>query len=397
MSALSLTLFEKRAIFGLSLIMALRMVALFMALPLFALYANTLEDATPFLIGLAIGIYGLFQAFLQIPLGMLSDQYGRKTIITVGLCIFILGSFLSGYTESIWSMILGRALQGSGAVGSTLLALLADCTRIEKRTQAMAITGIGIGAAFGIAMLAGPLLNQWFNVGDLFLFSAFLGMVILILLYTIVPDPTTASAMPSRLQVSAIKTLLRQPELWRLNSGIFILHTLFSASFVAIPFNIIDSLHVPITQHWTLYAPSLMIAFPISFFCIGMVERTHSIKSCFLLAISILLISELLFLLCIPSTLFIIFALSLFFIGFTLLEGFLPSLVSRAAPLNQKGGALGIYSCAQFLGIFAGGILGGFIYGYLNTKGVYLFCFFLSLIWLSFAFSMQSSQHFYQE
>lgn len=386
----SLTLLEKRAILSLSLIIALRMIALFMALPLFALYASSLQNATPLLIGFAIGIYGLSQALFQIPFGALSDRYGRKPVIAIGLLIFVIGSFVSASVSSIWGMIAGRALQGSGAVGSTLLALLSDCTRIEKRTQSMAIAGISIGGAFGIAILTGPILTQWFTVGGLFCLAGILGMITLILLYTVVPSPQNDTGATSMaINVSHLIRLFHQPDLWRLNSGIFILHAIFSASFVVIPFDLFKNLQLSTSHQWLLYVPSLSIAFPLSFICMGFAERTQKIKVYFISAISLLLASELLLLLHTPILTQAIITLTLFFLGFSLLEAFLPSLVSRTAPPAQKGSALGIYSCAQFLGIFAGGTMGGFLYGHFNTTGVYCFCIFLCLTWLSFAFSMK--------
>lgn len=391
MPTFALTLLEKRAITSISLIIILRMIALFMALPLFALYASTLQGATPFLIGLALGIYGLFQAIFQIPFGMLSDQYGRKPIIAIGLLLFIAGSILSGFASSIWNIILGRALQGAGAVGGTLLALLADCTRIEKRAQAMAIAGIGIGLAFGLAMLLGPLLNQWINVGGIFLVAACLGAITLILLYTLTPTPLTSHvAPPSDNRIRNLRTLLTHPDLWRLNSGIFILHCIFSANFVAIPFSILQSAQLAASKQWVLYVPSLLLAFPLSFMIMGFAEHKRKIKLCFLLAIGMLCISEVLLLQLTSSLMFIGCTLSIFFTGFSLLEGFLPSLVSRSAPRQHKGSALGMYSCAQFFGIFTGGTLGGFLYGYLNISSIYLFSLLLSLVWLILAFSMQS-------
>ena len=395
MRAFALTSLEKRAITSISLIIVLRMIALFMVLPLFALYASTLQGATPFLIGLALGIYGLLQAFFQIPFGMLSDQYGRKPIIAFGLILFILGSVLSGCATSIWSMILGRALQGAGAVGSTLLALLSDCTRIERRAQAMAIAGIGIGLAFGLAMLLGPFLNQWINVGGIFLLAACLGSITLILLYTITPAPLENHlASRSENRVSDLWTLLIHPDLWRLNSGIFILHCTFSANFIAIPFSIMHAAHLSASQQWILYVPSLLLAFPLSLFIMGFAEQKRKIKSCFLFAIGMLCVSAVLLQQLSASPVCIIATLCLFFTGFSLLEGFLPSLVSRVAPRQHKGSALGIYSCAQFLGIFAGGIIGGFLYGYLNINSIYSFSLLLSLVWLAVASFMQSPPRF---
>lgn len=392
-----MTSLERRAVFSLSTIMALRMIGLFMVLPVFALYASHLSGATPFLIGLAIGIYGLTQALLQIPFGSLSDHIGRKPVILFGLILFGIGSLIAGTTRSIELTILGRALQGAGAIGSTLLAMMADLTSEEQRTKSMAIAGMTIGFSFSLAMLLGPVLTQWISVNELFLLAAALSLVAIAILYFFVPHATTLCwHRESEPELRSFLVLLTHPDLAPLNMGIFILHAIFTASFVVIPIMLFHEAKLPVNQQYYYYLPALLCAFILSLGCIGIAERKQQIKPFFMAGISSLLIAEILLWRVHNEThlLLILLSLCLFFTGFSLLEAFLPSLISRAAPLGRKGSALGIYSCAQFLGIFAGGVVGGWLYGNYHYTGVYLFCILLSLFWLALALFMQPPRYF---
>lgn len=385
----SLTPTERRAIFSLSSIMSLRMIGLFMVLPVFALYAHHLPGATPARIGLAVGIYGLFQALFQIPFGVLSDKFGRKPIIVLGLTIFIIGSILAGIAHSMTLMMIGRSLQGMGAVGSTILAMMADLTREEQRTKSMAIAGITIGFSFSIAFLIGPILTQWMPISDLFYIAAILGMAAIFILVTITPSPISVTwHRDTEPELKSFLKLLVAPELVTLNLGIFILHALFTASFVVIPISLLHFANLAANQQWTLYLPTLIAAFIISLFCIGMAERKQQIKPYFIAGIVALVLAEILLWLAPAHTGLTILSLSLFFGGFSLLEAFLPSLISRTAPAARKGSAMGIYSCAQFLGIFVGGAAGGALYGKFSFAGTYAFCTTLGLIWLLLAIRM---------
>lgn len=381
---------EQRAVITLSFIMSLRMIGLFMVLPVFSLYACQLNGATPTLIGLGMGIYGLFQALFQIPLGSLSDRLGRRPIIFIGLLIFAAGSLIAGCAHSMLMMIIGRSLQGVGAVGSTILAMMADLTREENRTKSMAIAGMSIGLSFAIAMLAGPLLIKWMPIGGLFLLAACFAVLAIVILYLFVPIPPVLhwhqETEPER---EAFFQLLFTPELAKLNIGIFILHTIFTASFIVIPISLYHFSGFSEKSQWLLYLPTLLIACLLSLMCISAAEGKKQLKTYFLGAILLLAIAESLFWL-VPNH-FACAALGLcaFFGGFSLLEAFLPSLISRTAPPARKGTALGIYSCSQFFGIFVGGLLGGWMYGRFSFSGVYFFCIALSLIWLIIALSMQ--------
>lgn len=381
---------ERRAVVSLSSIMALRMIGLFMVLPVFALYAHQLHGSTAALIGLAMGIYGLGQAMFQIPFGIMSDKFGRKPIIMVGLLIFALGSLVSGLAHSIGLMILGRALQGMGAVGSTILAFVADFTREDQRTKAMAISGMTIGFSFSIAMFLGPLLTQWISVNDLFYLAAFFGLCGIALLYLTVPhSPKLTWHRDTEPELKSFLKLLTAPELAKLNIGIFILHAVFTASFIVIPIGLYHQAGLAANQQWFLYVPTLIAAFIVSIVCIGISEAKQMIKPFFVSGIAVLIIGELVLWAAPASIKFSLLGLGLFFTGFSLLEAFLPSLISRTAPATRKGSALGIYSCSQFLGIFIGGLCGGWLYGQFSYTGVYLFCIALALFWLLIALIMK--------
>lgn len=394
MSLLKMTSTEKKGAVSLSAIMALRMIGLFMVLPVFSLYAIQLQGATPSLVGLAIGVYGLSQALFQIPFGTLSDHFGRKPIICFGLIIFALGSLIAGLSHSIFMMIIGRALQGVGAVGSTLLALLADLTREQQRSKAMAIAGISIGCSFSIALLLGPLLTQWFSVNHLFLIAMLFGLLGILILYTAVPTTVIVHQQSAKPTLKNFLQLFIEPQLLKLNSGIFILHAVFTASFIVIPISLVHFTGFASNKQWQLYLPTLLTALFLTLALLGLAERKQQVKFYFLTGIFLLALAEFLLWL-MPNHLWpTLMGLTSFFLGFSILEAFLPSLITRTVPTKQKGSALGIYSCAQFLGIFMGGVLGGFVYSKYSFPGVYFFCIMLTLFWFVLAFSMQSPRYF---
>ncbi|MBA3661705.1 MAG: MFS transporter [Gammaproteobacteria bacterium] len=379
---------EWKAIGSISTIMALRMIGLFMMIPIFSLYATGLQNATPLLIGLALGIYGLFQALFQIPFGALSDRFGRKPIIFTGLLLFVLGSIIAGTSHSIFWMIVGRSLQGTGAVGATLLALMADLTREEHRTKAMAIAGISIGFSFSIALFIGPILNQWISVGGLFYLAAFLALMGMTMLYFL-PTPPRISQIKPRGQFFS---LITHAQLARLNIGIFILHTLFTATFVVLPIILRNTLGIAAEDQWLIYLPTLLFAFACCLIMVSIAERKQQHRFYFLMSISLLITAEVLLWRYSTQLPLIVFSLGCFFTGFSILEAFLPSLVSKIAPPGAKGSALGLYSFAQFSGIFVGGVMGGWLYGHINFQAVYLCCALLASLWLLIAFSMQTTR-----
>ena len=385
---------ERRAIFSLASILSLRMIGLFMILPVFTLYTSQLLDATPFLLGAAMGIYGLTQALFQIPFGMLSDRVGRKKIIALGLIIFIIGSLIAGSAHTVTLMIIGRALQGAGAIGSTVIATMADLTREEHRTKAMAIIGMTIGMSFSIAMILGPVLIAWITAGEIFWLAAGFGLIALIVLLVFVPQPEKVTWHPeSEPDLHSFSTILKNPALMRLNAGIFLLHAVFTASFVVIPISLKHLAGLHESQQWMLYFPILILAFGFTIPLIILAEKKQLLKKVFLSAILILSVAELILWHFAHNLLISALSLLLFFTAFSLLEAFLPSLVSRTAPAARKGTALGLYSCSQFLGIFVGGLLGGWLYGAFGLTDVYLFCLVLSITWIAIAFNMNNPQH----
>lgn len=377
--------FETRSVLALAAIFSLRMLGLFIILPIFSLYTDQLTGATPSLIGIALGIYGLTQALCQIPLGMLSDKWGRKPIIATGLTIFVLGSIIAALSTSIYGIILGRALQGAGAVGSTVIALVADLTTPANRTKAMAVIGMSIGTSFAVAIVLAPILNRWGGLSGIFWMTALLGMACIALIVFLVPRPPQLSFhADAETSAHLLKSTLFNAKLSRLNLGIFVLHALLTATFIAIPV-LLTQLGSFTTDHaWIVYLPGLAFAFIVIMPCIMVAEKFQRMKLFFRFAIVLLGIAQLLLGKFHTSTIQLVVILGLFFTAFTFLEASLPSLISKMAPIESKGTAMGIYSTAQFLGIFVGGSIGGLIYDYFHLGGVICFNLILIVIWLTF-------------
>lgn len=381
---------EKSAVFSLALIMSFRMLGLFMILPVFSAYAHELAGATPTLIGIALGIYGLTQAILQMPFGSLSDRIGRKPIILLGLIFFAVGSVIAAMSHSITGVIIGRAVQGAGAIGSTTLALVADLTRDENRSKAMAFIGLFIGASFTIAVILGPIINNVWHLNGIFWVTAALAVVGIILLFTIVPSPPTLVMHPDvESSPHTIRSILKNKQLLRLDLGIACSHAILTAIFIAIPILLTHVMHLGQSTQISLYLSVLIFSF------IGMVpfiifaEKKRQMKTIFIGAVATITASLLLLYYFHSSAMSIGILLLLYFTAFTLLEASLPSLVSKISPIRKKGTAMGIYSTSQFFGIFVGGALGGFLYGHFGLNGVFLFAFSTGLLWLIFAISMK--------
>ncbi|MEW6354222.1 MAG: MFS transporter [Pseudomonadota bacterium] len=386
---------ERRATLGLAGIYALRMLGLFLILPVFSLYAaDHLSGATPLLIGLAIGAYGLSQALLQIPFGVLSDRYGRKPVIVGGLLIFALGSVVAALSDSITGVIIGRVLQGAGAIAAAVMALAADLTREEQRTKAMASIGVTIGLSFAFALVAGPILNTWIGVPGIFWLTALLALGGIGVLYAAVPRVVHSrfhrdtEAAPGQ-----FKRVLADAELMRLNTGILTLHMILMASFVALPPALRDHAGLAGEHHWYVYLPVLLLGMLAMVPFIIVAEKKRRMKQVFVGAIVLLSLSEALLGLTYQSAAGIAFALFLFFTAFNILEASLPSLVSKAAPLDGKGTALGVYSTAQFLGAFLGGATGGWLYGAYGLAGVFAFCAVAAALWALLALGMPQPRY----
>lgn len=382
-----MTTAERSTVFFLSIVMSLRLVALFMVLPVLSLYLFHLPNSTPFLIGVAVGIYGLTQGLFQIPFGMLSDRFGRKRMITLGLLIFAVGSLIAASSHDIMTMIIGRTLQGCGAVGSAIIAMIADLTRENQRTKAMAIVGMSIGMSFAIGMLLGPILLNWITVPNIFMLAAFLSLGGILLLFFAVPTPVkTIWHADTEPEVLKFFSLLKNTQLMRLNSGILLSHAIFTATFVILPLSLQQLAGLQSNHQWLIYLPVLVLAFIGTFILITLAEKKHSHQLIFLSSISLLGLAEILLWIFSHSLLISMLGLLLFFTAFSVLEAFLPSMVSKTAPPQRKGTALGIYSCSQFLGIFIGGSLGGWLYGTFGLTQVYLFCVGLTILWLIIEF-----------
>lgn len=373
---------KKPAIVALASILSMRMLGLFMIFPIFTLYAQQLPNVTPLLIGLAIGIYGFTQAILQIPFGMLSDRVGRKPIIYLGLLIFAIGSVIAALSSSIVGIIIGRALQGSGAIASTILALTADLSDENDRTKAMATLGVSIGMSFIVALIIGPIFYNWIGMSGIFWLTAALAISGIVILYYFVPEPSNCNY--------AIKTkfitVLKNTQLLRLDIGILLLHFSLTALFVVLPI----SLAKQVDAVWQVYIPVLSLSIVAMVPSIILAEKYNHMKLVFLTAISILALSQLGLSYFHTNFIGIIIMLFLFFTAFNILEATLPSLISKLTSIDGKGTAMGVYSSAQFIGAFLGGISGGFLHQYYGLEAVFIICALLIFIWLILALPMKN-------
>jgi predicted MFS family arabinose efflux permease len=368
---------EKRSIGIIALIAMLRMFGLFALLPVLSLYAATLADATPMLIGLAVGAYGLTQAGLQIPMGALSDRIGRVPVIVAGLAIFAIGSIVAALGDSIWTVIGGRLLQGAGAISATLTALIADATREQVRTRSMAIFGIGIGFSFLIALIAGPLLAARFGVPALFWIGAGLALVAAVLL-RLLPE---GIERPVAVRRWNLREAFR-PELLRLDFYVFLLHTILTASFVALPFLFANELELPLTSHWKIYVGALLLSLLGTIPLIINDERKGKATT-ISIAVVLLFAGELALTFSSFAVTPVFLALVLFFAGFNFLEAGLPARLSLLADGENRGASLGVFSSSQFLGAFAGGLIGGRFLASGRPADVFFVCALLAGIWLA--------------
>lgn len=385
---------EQRAARGLASIYALRMMGLFMILPVFALYAESLVGMTPFLVGLAIGIYGLTQAIFQIPFGMLSDRIGRKPVIIIGLLIFAVGSVIAALAESMTWVIIGRAVQGAGAIAAVVMALTADLTREEHRVKAMAMIGISIGIAFAFSLVLGPLLASWIGVPGIFWLTALLSLGGIVVLLKIVPTPIESKFHRDAQPIPAqFKKVLKNPELLRLDIGIFTLHMTLTASFVVIPLALRDYALLDSAEHWWVYLPVMLLSMALMVPFIIIAEKRRKMKEIMTLSVAALVVAEFMLMVGYHSMVLIIIALLVFFIAFNVLEASLPSLIVKAAPADLKGTAMGVYSSFQFIGAFVGGSMGGLLYGAFGLEGVFLGCAMMLVVWLFVVKTMRNPRY----
>ncbi len=372
---------EKRAALTLSSVFALRMLGLFMLLPVFALVGQNLTGFTPALIGFAIGAYGLTQAIFQIPFGWMSDRFGRKPIILFGLVLFAIGSLVAAFSDHIYGVIAGRLLQGCGAIASAIMALAADLSRDEQRTKIMASIGMSIGAAFALAMILGPSLTELVGLNGLFMVIAVLALIAMLVIYFLTPNPDAQfvqrDAIATRGEFSRI---FNDRQLMRLNFGIFTLHFLLTSFFVAFP-NRLAGLGVQLADHSWIYLLTMVAAVVLMLPMIIIAEKNRQHARVMLLGVLLIAAVQFSFgMFSFPLTLVVV-AMVIYFTGFNLMEALLPSMISRIAPLSGKGTALGVYSTSQFAGAFLGGPVAGLIIQYQGMEGVYLVGGFMALLW----------------
>ncbi|MHB1513960.1 MAG: MFS transporter [Acidiferrobacter sp.] len=385
---------ERRTAYSLAAIYMVRMLGLFMILPVFTMYGAELKGHTPFLVGLALGIYGLSQASFQILLGKLSDTIGRKPVILGALALFILGSIVAALSHTIVGVIIGRALQGAGAMSSTILALAADLTREQHRTKIMATIGVTIGIAFTLGMVLGPVLNSLIGVAGIFWTTAVLGVVAMGIVVGVVPAPR--SHLRHRdigVETASFSKVLGNPELLRIDLGIFIMQFVLTSNFVALPVVLAHTTHVATDKSWELYLPIMVFAFLAMIPFIIIAEQKRKMRQILLGAITVLGLANLTNIYVDRSLVAMGINLLFFFTAFSVLEATLPSLVAKIAPVSQKGTAMGAYSTSQFLGVFAGGTIGGLLKGAWGVNADFLACACLALLWLFVARKMPEPQY----
>ncbi|MCK9606506.1 MAG: MFS transporter [Methylomonas sp.] len=389
----AMTRMEKRATVSLASIYSLRMLGLFMLLPVLSLFTEQMPGSTPKLVGLTMGIYGLTQAVLQIPFGLLSDRFSRKAIIVIGLLLFLAGSVVAALATDIYGILIGRALQGCGAVSAAVMALLADLTQEVNRTKAMATIGASIGVSFGVAMTVGPLIAHHFGISGIFWTIAILASLAVLVIVFIVPNPRKISVHRDAEYIpSELSSVIKNADLLRLNYGIFSLHLILMASFVVVPLLMRDA-GLLAGKHWLVYLPVLVTSMAAIIPFVIIAEKKRQMKKVFVGAVISLVLANLGFILLHGQLIGLIACLWVFFCGFNLLEATLPSLISKTAPGDLKGTAMGIYSSSQFMGAFLGGTSGGWLYGEYGPSSVFIFSAAIAASWALVALFMSPPRY----
>jgi predicted MFS family arabinose efflux permease len=387
-----MTPLEIRATLSLGSIFALRMLGLFLIMPVFSVHAVDLEGGDNLtLVGLAIGIYGLTQGLLQIPYGMAADRLGRKRVIVFGLVLFAIGSFIAAVADDIWLTILGRFIQGAGAISAAVMALAADLTRDEHRTKTMAVIGASIGLVFALSLVIAPPLYRWIGMGGIFSLIGALALIAIWVVVAVVPrEPPMHAHAGADLSEASLRAVLRNPELVRLNLGMFVLHVVQTSLFVIVPRALVDAGGLDVERHWVVYLPVVLLSFVLMIPPLLAAEKRRRTRVVFLGSVAVLAAVQLWLVGWATSAWTIGAALLAYFVGFNLLEAMLPSLVSRVAAPRAKATALGVYNTMQAIGLFTGGVLGGWVAQHFGAEAVYVVNGALLLVWLAVAWPMKA-------
>lgn len=378
---------EVRAALALALVYVLRMMGLFMVMPVLAVAAMDYPDYSPLLVGLAVGGYGLTQAALQIPMGMMSDRWGRKPVILLGLCVFAAGSFIAASADSMIVMIVGRILQGAGAIAGAIMALATDVSRETQRAKVMAVIGIAIGFSFYLAVLVGPLIAQNWGLAGVFGVTGVLAICCMPLVKWVVPDVTVSASGDTLPHISEIKSLFVSPQLWRLNLSVMVLHMMITLLFVQLPLTL-TQFDMSLESHWTIYLPVLAVSV-IGLIVLMGISRGQTPKSVVITAAALMMMAFLMMNMQDHHLWVVVAAVVLFFTGFNYLEASLPALVSTIAPAGQKGSAMGIYASFQFFGAFLGGVLSGLVTDIWEPKTAYLAGAIGAACWIVILFGLK--------
>lgn len=380
---------ERRTGISLAAIFGLRMLGLFLVLPVFSVFAQTLPGGSDLtLVGLALGAYGLTQACLQIAWGSASDRWGRKPVIVAGLVLFAIGSAVAALAPDIHGIIVGRVLQGAGAISAAVTALAADLTREQHRTKVMAMIGSSIGLVFAGSLVAAPLLYASIGMSGIFWLTGALALIAIGVLLKVVPAAPPPVAGPP----VPLKAVLLEPQLARLNFGVFALHLTQTAMWVLVPAALVTHGHLPVAEHWKVYLPAVLLSFVAMVPAVIAAEKKGRMKPVFLGAIALLLLVQAGFYFAGQSLWTLALWLTLFFVAFNILEATQPSLISRIAPPQAKGKALGLYNTLQAVGLFCGGACGGLLAQHLGGGAVFAACAALALLWLALAGSLRPPQ-----
>ncbi len=383
---------ERRSTFALSSIFALRMLGLFMIIPVFSVAGQAYQYATPALIGLAVGVYGLTQAILQIPFSLIADRYSRKPLVVLGLLLFALGGAVAAMSDTIYGVIIGRAIAGAGAVSAVVMALLADVTREEQRTKAMAMMGMSIGLSFVVAFSIGPWLTGLVGISGLFWVTTVMGLAAIAMLL-MVPKVTRHHRNFQQGYLTQLKQVLKMGSLNRLHVSVFSLHLLLTAMFIYVPSQLIDFAKIPLHSHGLVYLPLLVVSLFFAFPSIILAEKYRKMRGIFLTAIGGIILGLAVLIFGYQSKYILLTGLGLFFIAFNVMEALLPSWLSKAAPIQSKATAMGVNASAQFLGAFFGGMLGGQLLLLHNTAAGWSILTGIAIIWLFISFGLAQPRY----